>query len=383
MRRLFAVALAVGVVAGAASADAKPLPAPGRASGFYTFTADSNLHGTGPVADLADGFDVWIDRSAAHASRIAPGIEHAVGQLRRYGIAVRYRGLAPAGKLPSGRGVVAVDEASTASAPACTRRSDGESDGITEAVTYPAFQDVGIATRIDGAEVTFCPPMWGNGEDYVTAIAMHEMGHAVGLGHFADSYHGTTQLMSPVVPDVQKYQAGDVNGLRYIAAQTVALEKHSAIQGAVENWTVQTGGLSVSGWAVVGRTSQFADIAVTRDGAAVYRITTNTPRPDIVQRHDARWPNPGFSGSQVPMTDGTHKYCVVASALNSTTVTLGCRSLSYPPPTPTTSPPTLPALGRAPIQVWWNSTAAHAGLGVAAGVLVLLVAGIAYWRRRS
>lgn len=382
VRRLVALALALGLASASTPAAAQAPLGPGPSGGFYTFTAGSDLEGTEPVADIAGGFDVWIDPSAPHAARIGPAVKYAVGQLDRYGISIRYKGIAARGKLPTGSGIVTITEATGAAEQTCTRRPSADRGAITEAVTYPNFQDVGIATRIDAATVTFCAPLWSHGEDYVTAIALHELGHAVGLGHFPGMYRGRTQLMNPIVPDLLTYQAGDVNGLRYIAAQTVALQQRSVVAGAVESWSVKRGGLAVTGWAVVGTTSEFADISVTRDGTAVYRITTNTPRPDIVQRYHTRWPNPGFSGSQAPMLTGTHRYCVIASAASSAAVTLGCRSLVYPPPEPTTAPRPLPALGKAPVQVWESSPAAWIGIG-AAGVLVLLVAGFAFWRRRT
>jgi MYXO-CTERM domain-containing protein len=209
------------------------------------------------------------------------------------------------------------------------------------------------------------------------------MGHAVGLGHFPDRYLGRTQVMNPIVPDVQAYQAGDVNGLRYLVAETAVLRAQSIVSGSVDSWQVRRGGLAVTGWAIVGRTSQFADIAVTRDGRSVYRITTNTPRPDIVERYDSRWPNPGFTGARVPMVDGTHRYCVVASASSSDPVRLACRSLDYPPPAPPAEVSPLPALGRAPIEVWWTSATAEVALGVGAALLLAVVALLAVRRRRS
>ena len=356
-----------------------PVPGPGPTTGFFTFSATSELHGTGSVADRAAGFDVWVDTGSAHVSQMAAAIKYAVAALTRYGISVRYRGV---GTPPTGPGVIAVTEAATTTSEACLRRTSADSGAVTEAVAYPSFDDVGIATRIDGGEVTFCPPVWSGDQNYVIAVALHEMGHAVGLGHYADRYQGQLQVMNPIVPDVQAYQAGDVNGLRYIAAQTAILRAQSVVSGAVDTWTVTRAGLAVTGWAIVGRTSQFASIAVTRDGTPVYRITTNTPRPDIAQRYDTRWPSPGFSGSQVSMADGTHRYCVVASASDSAAVTLGCKSLAYPP-APAVPAQQLPALGKAPITVWWSSAAAKIGLGAAAAVLLSLVVLIAVRRRRS
>lgn len=381
MRRTLGVVLGtVLLAAGWVPAAAAPPPGPG--AGFYTFGGGPDLQGTVRVADLATGFDVWVDAGTPHVTRIAAAVQYAVGQLTRYGIGVRYRGVARAGQDPNGPGTIAVTEATSATSPACLRRSSADSGAVTEAVAYPSTLDVGIATRVDSAEVTFCPPVWSGDQNYLIAVALHEMGHAVGLGHFPGRYQGRVQMMNPIVPDQQSYQAGDVNGLRYLAAQTAALQAQSVVTGAVETWDVAPGGLAVTGWAVVGRTSEFADIAVTRDGATVYRITTNTPRPDIAQRFDTRWPDPGFSGAHAPMSDGTHRYCVLASASGSPPVTLGCRSLAFPPPPAAVAPrPALPALGRAPIQVWWSSTAARVAL-VAVAALVLAGVLLVVVRRR-
>jgi hypothetical protein len=378
---LGALAAAVLSAAGAPAAAAPAPSAPGPAAGFYAFTANSDLHGTSAVADRAAGFDVWIGPRSPHRSRIAAAIDYAVGQLTRYGIDVRYRGIAPADP-PARPGVIAVTEATSATSRACLRPSSADSGAVTEAVAYPSFQDVGIATRIDAGDVTFCPSVWSGDHNYLVAVALHEMGHAVGLGHFPDRYQGRTQVMNPIVPDVQTYQAGDVNGLRYLVAETAVLRAQSIVSGSVESWEVRQGGLAVTGWAIVGRTSQFADIVVTRDGRSVYRITTNTPRPDIVQHYGSGWPNPGFTGARVPMADGTHRYCVVASAVSSAQVTLGCRSLGYPPP-PATELSPLPALGRAPIEVWWTSTTAEVALGAGAAALLGGVVLVAVRRRRS
>lgn len=44
----------------------------------------------------------------------------------------------------------------------------------------------------------------------------HELGHAVGLRHYNDSFHGSLQLMNAQEVGVTDYQDGDRNGLRAI-----------------------------------------------------------------------------------------------------------------------------------------------------------------------
>jgi hypothetical protein len=379
VRRLVAAGCAAALVGTSAAAAAAVPAGPGQAAGFYTFSATGELHGTAPVADRSGGFDVWVQSGTPHAAQLADAIRYAVFQLTRSGISVRYRGV---GHPPAGPGVIAVTEAASTTSAACLRRTSADSGAVTEAVAYPSFEDVGLATRIDAGEVTFCPPVWARDQNYLVAVALHEMGHAVGLGHFADRYQGAVQVMNPIVPDLQTYQAGDVNGLRYLAAETATLRAESVVTGAVDSWTVTRAGLAVTGWAIVGRTNQFAYVDVTRDGERVYRITTNAPRPDITARYHAGWPSPGFSGSEVSMADGAHEYCVIASASSSAPVTLGCRRLAYPPAVSLAPQPPLPALGKAPIAVWWSSTAVEIGLGAGAAVLLALVVLVAIRRRR-
>ena len=300
------------LVAGA-DAGAAPAPGPGAATGFHTGVRGVGADGTEPAADLAAGFDLRVDPSAPHAHRIGAAMSYAVAQVRRYGIDVRYQGIGVKPKDSATYGQMTVRESTDPRSTTCVSRTSAENGIVVDASTVPSFQDVGIASRVNAAEITFCPPMWASDQDYVESIALHELGHAVGLGHYAATFQGVVQIMNPAVPDLQEYQAGDINGLRYLAAQTAAVQRASTVRGQVESWQVTNGGLDVAGWAIVGTTYQFANIDVTRDGATVYAITTGGPRPDITARFGARWPNSGFHGSQITMTPGTHRYCVAAA----------------------------------------------------------------------
>src|SRR5262249_28940836 len=140
-------------------------------------------------------------------------IAFAVGQLRRNGIDFRYRGLAAAPSAAvgtvAGLGAVTVTESTTrtglcADPPPASRV-------LREGIALPLAQDLGFIHEIENAQVTFCPQVWAHGPGYLAAVAMHELGHAAGLGHFAATYRGAEQVMNPIVPDdpPSSYRAGD------------------------------------------------------------------------------------------------------------------------------------------------------------------------------
>lgn len=395
VRRIWlAVAAVLASAVAAVPANAAPAPqhqpgyrgsaaGPGPHAGFSTYAAAPRFAGSDAIATVPTGMSVRVDPHATHVARIATAVEYAVGQLRRYGIGVRYGGVAPAAATVAGASAFAtitVGEARDPADPACHRGRYADAGAVTEGVADPSMQDVGVLDRINSATLTFCPPVWGRGDGYVTAVALHELGHAVGLGHYAGSFAGRVQVMNPIVPDVRTYQPGDINGLRYLAEQTRLLAAHSHLSGAIEHWTVDRHGLAVSGWARVGSTAQYASVTVTRDGQAVYRIATATPRADVLARHPGAWALPGFTGAAVPMAGGRHEYCVRISDPGrlGAARTLGCRMFAYP----VAAVPDLEAQPSLPLAAVSDTVAVRA-LAAAVGVLLLVLVGLGVRRRRQ
>ncbi len=396
------VLVALGLPAGAhgASGDDGPAPpvpstsatpGPGAASGFFTFGGGAELDGTEPIADFQAGFNVWVLAGTPHVSELGTAIRYVVGQLRRYGIDATFRGVAasPARATGTGRafagaasfGKIVVSEAARQDRAPCRMHREGGTHLVTEGYALPRTQDLGSVRRINGASVRLCPVIWQYERSYLTSVALHEMGHAVGLGHYRTEYHGLSQVMDPIVPRASRYRAGDIHGLRYLAARTAQLRADTRLDGQVEAWLVAPGGLRVAGWAVSPHVFQYAVVEVTRDGEVVYSITTNGARPDITARFGALWPDSGFAGSQVPMLPGEHTYCVLAvdPAIQASTRTLGCRRLTFPAQASGPSPVASPS---ARVSARWQAWVRRAGLGLGAAAL-LAVGTVAGYRRRT
>ena len=314
---------------------------PGSSSGFFTYGGGSSLEGTGPIADFPAGMYVWVLAGTRHVSEMRQSVAYAVSQLRRYGIDVVFRGLAKnvtavkgPGDVGSSGTILVTEKVHQPVAP-CNMVPGSGSRSLAEGVTKPFTEQVGAVKQIDASAVTFCPDVWARGLTAVTDLALHEMGHAVGLGHFRGTYRGGAQVMNPVASALTAYQPGDINGLRYIAAQTARLNRQSVPRGAIEGWDVTSDGLTIRGWALTGQLDQATEVEITRDGTPIYTDLTNIPRPDIVLNRDGRWADAGFFVHLPALAGGVHTYCAIAvdRARPTARHELGCRRLA-PAPTP-------------------------------------------------
>jgi hypothetical protein len=255
LRRAAALSLALLSLSALDAAAAVPRLVP--SDGFYTYDGTDRLEGTQPLGVFPSGMNVWVLDGTSHVHRMAQAASYAVGQLVRYGIDIHYRGIAADTEAVEGtgyRGVfgsITVDEAEHQSGPRCHRVNGAPPGTIAEGVTYPGREDVGGVQQVDLSNVTLCPDVFHRSTDVLTSTVLHEMGHAVGLGHFRGSYAGHDQIMNPTVSSTVHYQAGDVNGLRYIAAQTRRLVALSRVQGAVEHWRVAGDTVQVRGRALI------------------------------------------------------------------------------------------------------------------------------------
>lgn len=139
-------------------------------------------------------------------------------------------------------------------------------------------------------------------------VFAHELGHALGLDHFADAYQGVTQMMHPTSFASNTFQAGDRNGFAFLARNIKPV-------GAIDEVTVEPSGkLRVRGWAFDPDQSAPATVRITVDGVHAAQETTSDVRPDIDFAHSLPAYAPRGYDIRVNVSVGRHVVCV--SALN-------------------------------------------------------------------
>ena len=87
-----------------------------------------------------------------------------------------------------------------------------EAIGCTE-VWSPSTPTAAREAIIGDARVSLVPQLLTDA-NLRRATLLHELGHAVGLGHHSEPFHGREQIMNPFVDEsMDAYREGDVNGL--------------------------------------------------------------------------------------------------------------------------------------------------------------------------
>lgn len=164
--------------------------------------------GTGPAA-LPAAESVYAVRGSPPA--LVADLRYAVGQQRRYGVPVVWAGSRAAGAAAQGITVYAPGSCAA-----------GRAGFTTDAFRSSPLHGV---MELAHAEVQICPVALGDPQ-LLRATVLHELGHAVGLDHYAAAYRGHAQIMNPFVQvDEAHYQAGDVNGLLAVAANSRRLAR--------------------------------------------------------------------------------------------------------------------------------------------------------------
>ncbi|HEU5084556.1 MAG TPA: hypothetical protein VFU14_14525 [Acidimicrobiales bacterium] len=254
-----------------------PTPSPGQ--GFALFSASPRLLPSGYTLRLAGG-DGRIDQYRDEFARAAQAASAATG------LPIRLAG-GRGGSVDPSRGEITIvlgDGPCGANAVGC----GGPSLTSTE---VPAGR-----VWIRGAALGLTPAQRTN-------LAMHELGHALGLRHHAAAWVDGVQVMHPQVTEVPSYRAGDGAGLKLMAGG------YDRKAGAIDKARYAAGLLRVDGHLVSGARVRVVAAGVTKDVAAVA----------------------GRFSVQLPAAAGTHRVCATAlDAAGGFRRQLGCTQVVAP-----------------------------------------------------
>ncbi|HEY3715512.1 MAG TPA: hypothetical protein VGL39_13380 [Jatrophihabitantaceae bacterium] len=273
---------------------------------------DRHLIGETPI-----GLNVWVNPKAPHRSAIAVRASRTVTELRRLGLPVRWRGY---GTPKAAEGVVQINE----------NQSGCQGGRNVIGMTWPYWMSLPNGDLYTyRANIALCPGLFTKyGSWQWDATIRHEIGHAVGLGHTNYVYRSSHQVMNAVTHNgVTRYRAGDVNGLRRLAANNNRVKSERPALGHFDRSSWTTGNrITFTGWALLTYYKpHHVIITLTDNGKVIARHATSVVRADVNKRYDPGHRTHGFSLS-IPWHGGRHSYCVTAtSPLNRVSVAhLGC-----------------------------------------------------------
>ncbi|HEY2042033.1 MAG TPA: hypothetical protein VGH11_05090 [Jatrophihabitans sp.] len=257
------------------------------------------------IGESGLGFRVYVDARAAHHTAIASEVASAVASLRRLGLNVSWSGY---GTPKAAEGVIAVSEGQRGCAGAANRVAN----------TYPYWMTLPNGdTYMYRSEIAICPRLYQGPSWQWGATVAHEMGHAMGLAHSNAVYAGSYQLMSAVNHSgVTTYKAGDVAGLRRLAANNERVKSEVAPIGRLEtSWWNANNTITIQGWSLLNYyKASDVTVSVTDNGRLVSKSVTSVRRADVNKAYAApATSDHGFRVS-VPWTPGDHSFCITVTS---------------------------------------------------------------------
>lgn len=162
------------------------------------------------------------------------------------------------------------------------------------------------------------------GSGYELPVLLHEMGHAMGLGHYDEPYRAAMQLMwNSVTTDMTAYRDGDRNGLAALGA----VFTNRNVVGTIDRLSPVPGGVRVQGWVLdLDAPSLALEVNASLDGASTSG-TANTYRPDVGLAYPGVGDNHGID-LVIPTAgiDGAVTMCLTATGGRGLPVGVACRA---------------------------------------------------------
>jgi hypothetical protein len=267
---------------------------------------------------LPSGLHVYVRDSGAAPDALYTQTRAAVAKLRDAGLPVRFRGWGSPTDYT--RGSVAVR------AVACA------TSGVVGYV-YPRTLFTGWAEVRLAAVITICRAAFRS-TALLRASVLGEFGRAVGLGTFNDTYDGRNQMLNATAqPQYGSYQAGDLNGLHYLAAITREVAPTlEPTAGGLAAAPLTNGAVRVTGWALNGAENDNpAQVTLLRDGEPLATVDASISSDAGRRRAAAKHMTTAndFSYLDAAPAAGAHTYCARSTdpaSLTAKVVSLGCVS---------------------------------------------------------